>query len=133
MGLEEDRLVGETMRQLGQALATNCLVASKMKEWRGSAEKKSHDVVELHHQIGNLEGELQQSRRTQQEAKALLAEKSQEALGLSEEKVKLLDEVERLKEELVQKDEKLAKEKEASTNDVVNLYLVGFEDVVAQA
>jgi len=41
--------------------------------------------------------------------------------------------VERLKEELELKDEELAKEKEAFTNDAANSYLVGFEDVVAQA
>ena len=112
MGLKEDRLVRETMRQLGQALAVSCLVASKLKEWRGSVEKKSHEVVELHQQIGNFQGELQrettklheelqQLRQSLREANALQTEKSKEAIGLSEEKVKLLAEVERLKEELV--------------------------------
>ena len=49
MGLEEDCLVGEIMRQL-----TSCLIASKLKECGGSAEKKSHEVDEHHQQIGNL-------------------------------------------------------------------------------
>jgi len=106
MGLEEDLVVGETMRQLGQALATSFLVVSKLKEWRGPIEKKSHEVVELHQQVGNLKREmtklheeLQQARQSLQEAKALLTEKSKEALGLSKEKTKLLAEMERLKRE----------------------------------
>jgi len=44
-----------------------------------------------------------------------------------------LADVERLKEELTRKDEELAKEKEDFTNDVAQSYLVGFEEVVAQA
>ena len=40
MTLEEDRLVQETMRQLGQALAASFLVATKLKVWRGSAIKR---------------------------------------------------------------------------------------------
>jgi len=95
---------------LGQALATSCLVVSKLKEWRGSAEKKSYEVVEPHPKVGNLKQEtaklheeLQQSRQLQQEAKALLTKKSKDALGLYEEKAKLLPKIERLKEKLAQK------------------------------
>ena len=144
MSLEEDRLVQDTMRQLGQALAASCLVVTKFKQLRGSADKKSHEVAELHQRVENLHGELQretvklqeellQSKHLQQEVEALLNEKSKEVLSLSEERTKLLAEVERLKEELAQKDEELAKEKKVFTNDVANSYLVGFKDVVAQA
>ena len=54
IGIEEDRLVGEAMRQMGQALATSFLAISKLKEWNGSVEKKSHEVTELLQQVGNL-------------------------------------------------------------------------------
>jgi len=61
-------------------------------------------------------------------------------LELSTKNVELHDEVERLKEELtkrgeelVQKDDLLEKTKEDLTNDTTNSYMVGFNDVVAQA
>ena len=84
----------------------------------------------LQRESAKLHNELQQSK---QEVEVLLAEKSKEALGLSEERARLVAEVERLKEGLAQKDEELAKEKKAFTNDVANSYFVGFEDAVAQA
>jgi len=31
--LEEDQLIEKTVRQLGQALAANCLVLSKLRRW----------------------------------------------------------------------------------------------------
>jgi len=48
MVLEEDRLVHETMRQLGPSLAVSCLVSTKLKNWRGSAGQKAHEIAELH-------------------------------------------------------------------------------------
>jgi len=33
--LEEEHLVEQDVKQLGQALATNCLVISKLREWKG--------------------------------------------------------------------------------------------------
>ena len=61
-------------------------------------------------------------------------------MELSTKNVELHDEVERLKEELtkrgeelVQKDDLLEKTKEDLTNDTTNSYMVGFNDVVAQA
>lgn len=69
-----------------------------------------------------------------------LRKPSKEALELSARNVKLHAEVERLKEEmtkrgeeLVQKDELLEKTKEDLTNDAANSYMMGFDDVVAQA
>ena len=77
-----------------------------------------------------LHEEFQQS---QQEVKALMIEKSKEALYLSKKNVKLLTEVERLKEGLAQKDEELVKEREALTDDAAKSYLASFEYAVAQA
>jgi len=56
-GFEEDYLVEQVVRQLGQALATNCLVISKLREWKGSVKKKSHEVTELLQQVGVLKQE----------------------------------------------------------------------------
>jgi len=65
--------------------------------------------------------------------------KSKEALELSNKNMKLQAEVKLLNEELAKKDEELiqkgeelVKEREALTNDAVNSYMAGFEDVVAQ-
>jgi len=104
IGIEGDLLVGQAMRQLGQALATSCLAISKLIEWKGSAEKRSHKVIELLHQVGSLKQETtklyEEFQQSQQEAKALLTEKSKEALELSEKNASLQVEVERHKEEL---------------------------------
>jgi len=51
VGLEEDHLVE-------QALVTNCLAISKLREWKGSAEKKSHEVTELLQQVGGLKQKM---------------------------------------------------------------------------
>jgi len=142
--LEKDHLVEQAVRQLGQALATNCLAISQLREWKGSAEKKSHEVTELLQQVGGLKQETsklhEELQRSQQEAKALLTKKSMEALELFDKNVRLQAEVERLKEELAQKDEELVpkgeelvKEREALTDNAANSYMAAFEDVVAQA
>ena len=77
---------------------------------------------------------------TQEEARALLTEKSKEALKLSNKNAELQAEVERLKGELIKKDEELIRkgeehvqEREALTGDVANSYMAGFEDTVTQA
>jgi len=41
--LEEDRLVHETMRQLGQALAASFFLVTKLKDWRVGGSKGSRD------------------------------------------------------------------------------------------
>jgi len=46
-GLEQDHLVEQAMRQLGQALATNCLAISNLREWKGSIKRNSHEFIEL--------------------------------------------------------------------------------------
>jgi len=143
-GLEEDHLVEQGVRKLGQALPTNCLTISKLREWKGSTKKKSHEVTELLQQVGGLKQETSKLhralQRSQLEAKAFWAEKFKEALELSNKNAELQAEVERLKEglakkdeELIQKSKKLVKEREALTNDVVDSYMEGFEDAVAQA
>jgi len=83
-------------------------------------------------ETSKLHEELQ---RSQQEVKALLTEKSKEALELSDQIARLQTKVELVKkdEELIQKGEELVKEREALTDDVANSYMAGFEDVVAQA
>ncbi|KAL9297644.1 hypothetical protein ACSQ67_023540 [Phaseolus vulgaris] len=48
MSLEKDRLVQETVGQPGHALAASCLVITMLKDWRGSTDKKSHEVAKLH-------------------------------------------------------------------------------------
>ena len=58
VGLEEDHLVGQAVRQLRQALATSCLAIFKLRDWKGSAEKKSHEVTELLQQVGGLKQEM---------------------------------------------------------------------------
>jgi len=114
--LEEDQLVEQAVRQLGQALAANCLAISKLTGCKGSAKEETHKVVELSQQVGRLQQETEELQRSQQEAKALLTEKSNEVLQMSNKNAELQAEVERLKEELakrgkklVQKDDKLEK------------------------
>jgi len=122
---------------MGKALATSCLAISKLKEWKGPAEKKSHEVTKLLQQVGSLKHETtklhEEFQQSQQEVKALLIENSKEALDLYEKNARLQAEVERLKEKLAQKDEELVKEREALTDDAANSYLASFEDVVGQA
>ena len=128
---------GEASSEVGPTI-------SKLRGWKGSTNKESHKVVELSQQVGGLPQETVKLRkelqRSQQEAKALLTEKSNEVLKLSNKNVELQADVERFKEELakrgeemVQKDEKLEKVKEALTDDAANSYLTGFEDVLTQA
>ena len=71
MTLEKDCLVHESIRQLGQTLAVSCLVATKLKDWRGSADQKANKIVELHKGMESLQEELQQSKLLRQEAEAL--------------------------------------------------------------
>ena len=106
-GLEEDHLVEQAVRQQGQALATNFLAISKLREWKGSTKKKSHEVTEHLQQVGVLKQETpklhEELQWSQQEA--FLAEKSKEALKISNKNTELQAEVEKLKEELAKKDE----------------------------
>jgi len=44
-GLEEDHMVKQAVRQLAQALATNYLAISKLREWKSSAKNMSHEVT----------------------------------------------------------------------------------------
>ena len=130
----------QAVRQLGQALAGNCLAISKLRGWKGSAKEESHKVVELSRQVDGLQHEMAKLHQEQEDSRALLTEKSKEALDLSNKIAELQAEVEKLKEEpakrgeeLVHKDKKLEKVKEVLTDDVANSYMTGFEDVVAQA
>ncbi|KAL9322119.1 hypothetical protein ACSQ67_010172 [Phaseolus vulgaris] len=84
-GLEEDHLVGRGYEEGGVG--------------------SSHELPSY----------LQNSNESQQEAKALPNEKSNEALELSN-----------------NNGEELVKEREALTDDTTNSYMAGFEDVVAQ-
>jgi len=54
VGLEKDHLVEQAVRQLGQALTTNCLAISNLKESKGSAKQKSQEVSMLLQQVGGL-------------------------------------------------------------------------------
>ena len=114
--LEEDQPVEQAVRQLGQALAANCLAISKMRGWKGSAKEESHKVVELSQQVEGLKQEtarlLEELQRTQEEAMTLLTENSKEALELSNKNTELQAEVERLKGELTKKDEELIRKGE---------------------
>jgi len=129
--LEEDHLVEQAVRQLEQALAANCLAISKLKGWKGLAKETSLKVVELSQRVGGLVAKLHEElQQSQQEAKALLNEKSKEALELSNKNTEFQAEVERLKgeltkkdEELIQKGEELVQEREALTNDAANSYM----------
>ena len=44
--LGEDQLVGQTMRQLGQALAANCLIFFRFRRWKDSAKEEALRVAE---------------------------------------------------------------------------------------
>ena len=39
--LEEDKLVEQATRKLGQALVANCLAISKLRGWKGSTKEES--------------------------------------------------------------------------------------------
>jgi len=123
--LEKDQLVKQAVRQLGQALAANCLAISQLRGWKGSAKEESHKVSELSQQVGGLRQETEELQRLQQEAKALLTEKSKEVLEISNKNADLQVEVERLNvevakrgKELAQKDKKLEKVNEALTTHI---------------
>ena len=70
MTLEKDHLAHETMRQLGKVFAASCLVVTKLKDWRGSANQKDHKIVELHKQMESLQKELQQSKLLRQDGES---------------------------------------------------------------
>jgi len=53
-GLEEDHLVEQDVRQLGHALDIKCLAISKLREWKRSAKRKSHELTELLQHVGGL-------------------------------------------------------------------------------
>ena len=55
MTLRANLLVHETMRQLGKALTASCLVVTKLKDWRGSADQKAHEISELRKGIKSLQ------------------------------------------------------------------------------
>jgi len=71
--LEEDQLIGKTVRQLGQALPANCLVLSKLRRWKDSAKE---EVLKVAEQVGELQMELSK------EDMALLTDKSKEDMEL---------------------------------------------------
>jgi len=100
MVLEEDRLVHETRRQMGQALVASYLVATKLKNWRGSTGQKAHEIAKLHKGMESLQEELKQSNLLRQDVEALLTEKAKETMSLTEEREKHLAKVEKLKGEL---------------------------------
>jgi len=56
--LEEDQLVEQAVRQLGQALVVNCLTISKLTGWKGSAKEETHKVAELSRQVDGLKHKL---------------------------------------------------------------------------
>jgi len=91
--LEEDQLVDQVVRQLGQALAINCLAISKLRGWKGLAKETSLKVVELSQRAGGLEQGIaklhEELQRSQQEAKVLLTEKYKEAIELTNKNTKL--------------------------------------------
>ncbi|KAL9277154.1 hypothetical protein ACSQ67_025297 [Phaseolus vulgaris] len=95
------------------------LAISKPREWKGSAEKKSHELTELlpagwRPRSKKEQNFMKNSNESQQEVKAFSTEKSKEALELSDKNARLQVE-------------------EALTDDTTNSYMVGFEDLVAQA
>jgi len=110
--LEEDPLMEHMLRQLGKALVANCLLLSKMRKVKELVKKKALQAVGLKRQVTGHTLEVEELRRTQQETKALLFGKSQEALGLYARNNNLRTEVERLEGELIGRDEDMAKLKE---------------------
>ena len=52
--LEEDQLVEQAVRQLGQALAANFLAISKLRGWKGSVKEETHEVDELTWHVDGL-------------------------------------------------------------------------------
>jgi len=77
MAFDEDHLVCDAMKQIGQAFATVCLVVTKMKSWRVAEDLKAQD--ELHKKIKRLKNKVKLSNNLQQEAERLRAEKAKEA------------------------------------------------------
>ena len=89
---------------------------------------------------------MEELRKADRETKAILFEKSQEALRLYARNGDLRTKVDGLKKELVSRDEEMARQKEKLarkdelfqqtkdelTNDVAYSYAAGFEDAMAQ-
>ena len=65
--LEEDQLVEQATRQLGQALAAHYL-----RGWKGSAKEEFHKAVELTRRVVCLEYEASKFHQAQEESRALL-------------------------------------------------------------
>ncbi|KAK7342312.1 hypothetical protein VNO80_25259 [Phaseolus coccineus] len=135
--LGEDPLMGQTARQLGQALAANCLVFLILRRWKDSAKEEVLKAAELVQRVGGLMLEVEELQSTHRETKT---ENSKEALDLSAKNAELHTEVEKLREELakkddelVQKDELMEKTKEALTNDTTNSYMASSDDAITEA
>ncbi|KAK7382596.1 hypothetical protein VNO80_01518 [Phaseolus coccineus] len=73
--LEEDRLIEQTSRKLGQALAANCLVLSRLRRWKDAAKEEADKAAELAQRVKDLHS-------SHHETKVLLIVKSKEALDL---------------------------------------------------
>jgi len=120
---DESYLFREAMRQFGQALTTNCLATSKLKERMATKGVKAQETSRLHKELERLQKELQLSKTSQQEAKQHLVVTTKTIVA---EKEKLLAETTKLKEELSGQNEKFAKKIEACKQNAAHAFLMGF-------
>jgi len=65
MAHNENHLARETIRQFGQALATSCLVVTKMKERKATKDLKAQEISKLCKEMEHLQSELQHTKDLQ--------------------------------------------------------------------
>ena len=151
--MEDDPLLEHVSRHLGETLVGASLLLSKMQKLREAAGQDTLEAKELKRRETGMILEMAELRKSDQETKKLLFEKSQETLRIharntnlraevdglketlgnrDEEVVQLKEKSAKLKEELVRKDELFQQTNDELTGDAVGAYAVGFEDATAQ-
>jgi len=123
-------LLQEAMKKFGQALATSCLAAKKLRSQETATEQEKQDAQQ---KMVSLQQEFQSLRALHQQTEQLLAAKTKEAAEQATHLVEQYDRLSNLQQELVQKDKFFADEVEVYKGEAAQALLVGFEVVVEQA
>jgi len=105
--LEDDPLLEHVSRHLGETLVGSSLLLSKMQRLREAASKKVLQTKELKRHETGMILEMAELRKSDQETKKLLFEKSQENLRIYSRSTNLRAEVEGLTEKLGSRDEEV--------------------------
>ena len=137
---DEDHLRHDAEKLLRQSFALACLVNVKVKDKKRDEDQRIKENMELHKEVERLQDDVNHFSGLQQKVERLwteancqdvaLAEKTQEALSLDEEKRELSNEVEDLKKKVTCKEEDLTKTTETFKQDATQSYLVAFKNAL---